>query len=104
LVQLQRDSKAIDAVGVRVVGVSPDSVKVLKGFSDAQKIGFPLLSDPDSAAIKAFGILNPDSEGLPLPGTFLLDEAGVVRAKLFESGYKTRHSTEALIQAAKAIH
>lgn len=40
--------------------------------------------------------------GVPHPGTYLLDKDGVVRAKLFLEKYQERHSTEALIEAAKA--
>jgi peroxiredoxin len=35
-------------------------VKALARFSRRRKIGFTLLSDPDSAIIRAFGLLNED--------------------------------------------
>src|ERR1700759_2450243 len=38
-----------------VVGVSKDSVKSHGSFRDKFKIGFPLLSDPDLTAHKAYG-------------------------------------------------
>jgi peroxiredoxin len=40
---------------------------------------------------------------VPNPGTFILDREGVIRAKLFLEGYRERHTTEALIEAAKTI-
>ena len=40
---------------------------------------------------------------MPNPGTFILDQEGVIRAKLFLEGYRDRHTTEALIKAAKAV-
>jgi peroxiredoxin len=107
LVQLQSDLKSIEAAGVQVVGISYDEPTVLKKFSDQQKIAFPLLSDPESKTIEAYHIRNEaakgKAEGVPKPGTFILDRGGVIRAKIFLEGYRDRHTTEALIEAAKAV-
>ena len=40
---------------------------------------------------------------MPHPGTFLIDQKGVIRAKLFLENFRDRHSTEALVRAAKAV-
>jgi peroxiredoxin Q/BCP len=107
LVQLQRDLKSIEAEGIQVVGISYDDTKVLKSFSDRMKIVFPLLSDPESRTIDAYHIRNEaargKAEGVPNPGTFILDRQGVIRAKLFLEGYRDRHSAEALVRAAKSV-
>jgi peroxiredoxin len=107
LVQLQRDIDPIRAAGVQVVGISYDDPKVLKSFSDRAKISFPLLSDPGSKTVEAYHIRNPAArgraEGVPFPGTFILDRDGVIRAKIFLEGYRDRHSTDALIKAATAF-
>jgi peroxiredoxin len=107
LVQLQKDSAELKKAGVRVVGISYDSVDALKKFADRNKITFPLLSDEGSKTITAYGILNKEARGIargvPYPGTYLLDRKGVVRAKLFKEGYRVRHTTEELIKATKAI-
>jgi peroxiredoxin len=66
-----------------------------------------MLSDPESKTIEAYHIRNEAAKGkavgVPHPGTFILDRQGVIRAKLFLEGYRERHTTEALITAAKAI-
>ncbi len=107
LIQLQHDLQSIESAGVQIVGISYDSVEVLKTFSDRMKITFPLLSDPESHVIDAFHVRNHEAkgrtEGIPNPGTFVLDSTGVIRAKLFLEGYRERHTTEALIEAARAI-
>ncbi len=99
--------KAIEEAGVQVVGLSYDEQAVLKRFSDKAKIGFPMLSDPESKTIEAYHIRNEaakgKAEGVPNPGTFILDQNGVIRAKLFLDGYRDRHTTDALIEAAKAV-
>jgi len=92
-----------------VIAISYDSVEVLAKFADKRKITFPLLSDPGSKTISAYGLLNKEVkgsriEGISYPGTILIDKDGVIRAKLFQEGYKNRHSTAELIKAAQAIH
>ncbi len=92
----------------QVIAISYDSVKVLASFADKHKITFPLLSDPDSKTISAYGLLNKEVkgsriEGIAYPGTILIDKDGVIRAKLFVDGYKERHSTGELIKAAESI-
>ena len=104
---MQRDLKSIEEAGVQIVGISYDSPAVLKRFSDRQKITFPLLSDPESKTIDAYHIRNDaargKAEGVPHPGTFVLDREGVIRAKLFLDGYRDRHTTAALVEAAKVV-
>ena len=91
-----------------MLAISYDSVEVLAKFAEKRKITFPLLSDAGSKTIKAYGLLNKEAkgakiEGIPYPGTMVLDQKGVIRAKLFLDGYKERHATEELIKAAEAI-
>lgn len=87
--------------------MSYDSVDVLAGFADKAKITFPLLSDPGSKTIIAYGLLNKDAkgkaEGIAYPGTIVIDADGVIRAKLFIDGFRDRHSAKDLIKAAKGI-
>ena len=107
MVQLQRDLKSIEDAGIQLVGISYDEPAALKRFADQMKISFPLLSDPGSKTIDAYHIRNQAARGkavgVPNPGTFILDRQGVIRAKLFLEGYRERHTTEALIEAAKTI-
>ena len=93
---MQRDLKLIEDAGVQIVGISYDEPKVLKTASERMKITFPLLSDPESKTIDAYHIRNEaakgKAEGVPHPGTFVLDQEGVIRAKLFLEGYsRTAH-------------
>ena len=104
---MQRDLRLIEDAGVQVVGISYDDPKILKTASERMKITFPLLSDSDSKTIDAYHIRNETAKGraagVPDPGTFILDREGVIRAKLFLEGYRERHTTDALIMAAKAV-
>ena len=79
-----------------MASISYDSTAVLKNFADRAGIHFPMLADPGSKIIRTFGILNESVPkdnfvyGVPNPGTYILDENGVVRAKYFEDDYRDR--------------
>jgi peroxiredoxin len=113
LVQLQGELTKFQGAGVQVVGISYDSVDVLKEFAEKRNIAFPLLSDPDSKTIIAYALKNKetagkkfgkvDLDGIPYPGTLLVDKDGVIRAKLFADGYKERHSVDDLVKAAECL-
>ena len=101
MVQLQEGLAQIEATGTQVIGISYDSVEIVKKFSDSAGITFPLLSDDGSQTIRAYGIY--DRDGIPHPGMFVLDGEGVIREKLFIDGYKKRPENADLIEAAKRI-
>ena len=107
--QLQADLKQIEATGTQVVGISYDSVEALKKFADKQSITYLMLSDAGSKTIDAYGIRNKEvkagsrQDGIPYPGTYILDGKGVVRAKFFLDGYAQRIGNAEVIKAAKEI-
>ena len=47
---------ALDQKGVKVLGVSADSVEFQKSFHDKRNLPYPLLPDPEHVVIKAFGV------------------------------------------------
>lgn len=102
--QLQKGQEKLEAAGVHVVGISYDSVEILKKFGEAQTIKFPLLSDPKSKTIDAYRLRNKRvragsrQDGVPYPATFVIDREGIVRAKLPGTTRK-RHTTAELLEA-----
>lgn len=51
-----RDSlDALNAGGVKVIGISPDPVEDIAKFADDYSLTFPLLADEDAAVAKAWG-------------------------------------------------
>jgi peroxiredoxin Q/BCP len=108
LVQLQAGLTKVEATGTQIVGISYDPVPVLQAFASKKNIRFPLLSDAESKTIQAYGVLNAEVkkapyQGIPFPGTFVIDRDGKIRAKLFHEGYRERHSVEDLVKAAEAV-
>ncbi len=94
--QLERKRQSFEAEGVNLAAISYDSVEILSSFAKRAGIGFPLLSDPDSAIIRAFGVLNeevPEDHafyGIPHPVELLLGPDGEVREKFHEESYRDR--------------
>lgn len=104
--ELQENLNALREAGIEPVGVSYDAPGVLRRFKLRSRIEFPLLSDPDSVAIRAYSILNTEAEraplkGVPYPATFLIDQDGTILAKLAHDGYRTRHTAADLLAAAR---
>jgi hypothetical protein len=75
---------------------------VLKTFAEQHHIGFPLLSDRDSAVIRSFGILNaniaPDlrAHGVPHPVQYLVAPDGIILRKFFVPNYQHRVAASAI--------
>jgi thioredoxin-dependent peroxiredoxin len=79
-----RDSLSnFTARGVRVIGISPDSVQSHARFRDKHELTFTLLSDPEKELAKAFGVwVKKQNYGREYMGiersTFVVDPNGVV--------------------------
>lgn len=111
---MQKGLDIFQKLNVQIVGVSYDSVEVLKAFAEAGKVTFPLLSDPKSEAIIAYSLKNKetvgkrygkiDLDGVPYPGTVVVDANGKIVAKLFVDGYQKRHSPKELVEAIRALN
>lgn len=96
-----------DAAGVRVYALSYDEPDALRDFRDAHGITYTLLSDPDSAVIRSFGILNtlidPHDHpwyGIPYPGAIVVSAEGAITHKFFDSNLAVRAGPERLLRAA----
>ena len=102
--ELESTVDAFKAEGLAVAAISYDTPEILTHFD--QRMGgfhYPLLADPDSTMIRAFGILNRNvSEddpfhGMARPGTFVVDASGVVTSKYFEPGHRQRVTAESVL-------
>lgn len=75
--------KALQEAGYALLGVSADSEKKQRNFSEKYDFPFPLLADEDKKVINAFGVWGPKKfMGREYDGihrmTFIIDENGVV--------------------------
>ena len=106
LVELQEAWRSLQANGVAIFAISYDSPEVLAAFAEKRGITYPLLSDEGSHTIRALGLLNEqhlveqhafygiqtrdEQRGVAYPGTFVLDEGGIISEKHFEQSYRVR--------------
>ena len=86
--------------GAVVLGVSPDPVKKVKKFHDAEELNFTLLADEDHAVCEAYGVWAEKSMygrtyWGALRATFIIDGDGVVRHVIPKVSPKT-HDEEVL--------
>ena len=70
----------LTALGVRVVGISPQDEASHARFAAEHQLPFPLLADPAKVAIKAFGVQGPLGFGVRR-ATFLVGADGKVQAR-----------------------
>jgi hypothetical protein len=103
LVELGQNVDRIRKAGLGLAAISYDSPAILKNFADRRKITYPLLSDPESKIIRAFGILNETVKpgtsqfGIPHPGTYVVDRQGKIVAKYFEEDFRERVSVSDIL-------
>ncbi len=75
-------------------------------FGDKHGITFPLLSDPRSTTIDAWGIRNREatgrSAGIPYPGTYVIDRNGVILSRAFEEAYQERDTAASILAGLTA--
>lgn len=92
--------KALQEAGYALLGVSADSEKKQRNFSEKYDFPFPLLADEDKQVINAFGVWGPKKfMGREYDGihrmTFIIDENGVVE-RVIEKVKTKVHATQIL--------
>jgi peroxiredoxin Q/BCP len=86
-----RDSVEVyQKAGIKIIGISADSVKSHKNFATKYELPFTLLADTEKIAAKAFGAL---SDGSVKRRTWLIDQNWKIE-KTFETVSATNHNGE----------
>ncbi len=90
--------------------VTYDAAAKIAAFAEQRGIGFPILSDPRSEIIRAFGVLSDEfppghfAHGVPHPIIFAVDADGVVRHRFSLERYQDRPDIDGIVAALKARH
>ena len=92
--------KELQDAGYALLGVSADSQKKQRNFSEKYSFPFPLLADEDKQVIEAFGVWGPKKfMGREYDGihriTFLIDENGLVE-RVIEKVKTKAHAAQIL--------
>jgi peroxiredoxin Q/BCP len=102
-----RDSLAeLNEAGIDVVGISPDKPEKLAKFRDAEKLTFPLLSDPDRKVLTAWGAYGEKQMyGKTVQGvirsSFVVDEKGKIAVAQYN--VKAAHTTTNIQKIIKQV-
>jgi peroxiredoxin Q/BCP len=95
----------LETRGFPLVALSYDPVATLEKFHRSAKLGYTLVSDPQSAVIDAFGLRNMDvvknkrMNGIPHPAIYVISADGRILARLSEEGYRKRPAKEVVLKA-----
>ncbi len=84
-----------------MVGISVDPLEDSRGLAKDLGLSFPLLSDPDLAVIRAYGVAD-ESNGIAWPSEVLVDPGGVIRWRQGARSVGTRPSVADVLRAFDA--
>ena len=103
---LRDNYKEISQLGYSILGVSADTEKKQKSFSDKFQLNFPLIADSEKEVINLFGVWGPkkfmgrEYEGI-LRTTFIIDENAVIK-KVIDK-VKTKEHAEQVLEILKTL-
>ncbi len=103
---LRDNYKEISSLGYAILGVSADSEKKQKSFSDKFNFHFPLIADEEKEVIDSFGVwgakkfMGREYEGI-LRKTFIIDENGIIKHIIDK--VKTKEHAVQVLDAIKSL-
>jgi peroxiredoxin len=122
---LQQVAGTLKELGATIVAITPQLAEASRSLIEKQKISFDLLSDPGNAYAAKLGLrfTLPDdlkavylsfgndlavrngeaSWTLPMPGRFVIDRGGIVRAADADPDYEHRPEPQQTIDDVKAL-
>ncbi len=105
--RLEAQRSAIEAAGGQLLALSSDAsekiTSLLSKLSDeGTPLGFPVLSDPSRAAIKALGVYDAEHD-IGLPAVMIIDREGTLRWQYVGENVTDRPAEQALVDALKSL-
>lgn len=102
-----RDSMSqLKELGAKIYGISTDTFFALKAWGDQQRLEFPLLSDYNKEAIRAYDVVNPDMVGLKniaRRAVIVIDKGGIIRYREALADARNEPDYEKLKRALKQL-
>lgn len=93
--------------GIRPVAISVDSPEQSRNLSQQQGYTFPLLSDPNTEAIRRYDLVHAgmgeNGHDIARPAEFLIDASGTVRWINLTENYWVRARPEQVLEAATLL-
>ncbi len=109
LIDVNGGAAEIEKRGYHIAALSYDSPEILQTFTAKRHIAFTFLSDPKSEVIDLYKLRDPQyptgsrAYGVPRPIIFILDNKGVIKAKLYEESFKVRPPVTAVISTLDGL-
>ena len=123
---LQQSTEAFSRYAASILAITPQKLDKSAEQQAAASFEFPLLSDLNGAVMKAYNVYfelpqdlyelyrdqfnfdvmeyNGDGrKGLPVPGTFVIDTNGIIRAAFADTDYKLRMEPAEILKALEAL-
>jgi peroxiredoxin len=122
---LQQVAGTLKELGATIVAITPQLAEASRSLIEKQKISFDLLSDPGNAYAAKLGLkfTLPDdlkavylsfgndlairngeaSWTLPMPGRFVIDQGGILRAADVDPDYERRPEPQQTVDDVKAL-
>ncbi len=82
--------EGLDALGIQIIGISPQGHATHKQFADQFNVPFPLLADPKKTAIRAFGVDGPLGFGVRRV-TFHIDASRIIKHRVVSDLFVGSH-------------
>jgi peroxiredoxin len=116
----------IQALGASVIAISPQTPDNSRAMEAKQELTFPVLSDVGNKVARQFGLVfaiddpvtraahtridrivpnfnGDDSWELPMPGTFLVDQSGIIRLAFVNPDFTSRLDPESVVARLKEM-
>lgn len=104
---IEQNLDKFKAAGVRPVAISVDSPEESRNLAQQQGYTFPLLSDPNTQAIRSYDLVHAgageNGRDIARPAEFLIDSSGTVRWINLTENYWTRARPEQLLEVARSL-
>lgn len=126
LSRLQDSLKQIQATGAQVIAISPEKPEYLDKMAEKTGAEFTLLYDEDYKIANAFDVTfkpsamqlftyntvlggklkeshTDDSQRLPIPATYIINQEGIIIWRQFDPNYKNRSTVQEILKALEKI-
>ena len=123
--ELSKNIKQFKKYGASIISITPQQLDKSLAQLKKEKFPFDILSDLDSSVIKKYKLffILPDEliklykklglnielfngkgrNELPVPGTYIVDKKGIIRAAFADTDYKKRMEPQAIIEVLKKL-
>jgi len=121
----QRRLPQIEALGARLVAISPQTPDNSLSMAEKNELAFEVLSDPGNRVARDYKLVfslpdalrtlyaqigadlteynGDESWELPMPGTFVIDQEGTVRLAFVDADYTKRLEAQAIIDCLEGL-